>query len=114
VQFHALRLLWAIAAVFLGVYNVSQNINIPLIVQPQLFGLLGAISWSQVRWPICVAASGVDFQALQCLYYSYKRSPRVCAFMLAVYCAIGAGFEAGMVFVARVRGFIVHIRPPDE
>lgn len=32
-----------------GVYNIVQDINIPLIVQPQLFGSLAALSWVQVR-----------------------------------------------------------------
>lgn len=42
------RLLWGISAVFLGVYVVVQNLNIPLILQPQLFGTLCLISWGQV------------------------------------------------------------------
>ena len=33
---------------FLGVYIIVQNINIPLIVQPQLFGALASLSWVQV------------------------------------------------------------------
>jgi len=40
---------WAIAGAFLGAYAVIQNINIPLILQPQMFSALGTISWAQVR-----------------------------------------------------------------
>ena len=42
------RSLWSISAIFLGVYNITQNINIPLIIQPQLFGFFCAFSWTQV------------------------------------------------------------------
>ena len=40
--------LWGISGPFLGVYVVVQNLNIPLILQPQIFAFLCAVSWSQV------------------------------------------------------------------
>jgi hypothetical protein len=43
------RLLWAIAGGFLGVYVIVQNLNVPLIIQPQLMGALSLLSWTQVR-----------------------------------------------------------------
>ncbi|KAF8587845.1 hypothetical protein K439DRAFT_1385372 [Ramaria rubella] len=79
----SLVFMWALSAIFLGVYTITQDINIPLIIQPQLFGLLSALSWTQ------------------CLYHSQKRSLRLCALLLASYTTIGAGFETGMVFVSR-------------
>ncbi|TFK26254.1 hypothetical protein FA15DRAFT_638117 [Coprinopsis marcescibilis] len=42
-----LMLLWAISGIFQGTYTVVRWINIPLIVQPQLFSLLAYISWGQ-------------------------------------------------------------------
>jgi len=78
-----LMFLWAVAAVFLGIYNLSRDINLPLIVQPQIFGFLSVLSW------------------VQCLYYSQKRSLRFCLFMLTLYCLIGGGFEAGMVSISK-------------
>ena len=42
------RLIWAIGAAPLGVYVIVQNLNIPLILQPQLFGALSLVSWGQV------------------------------------------------------------------
>ena len=45
------RLLWAFSAVFLGVYAVVQDLNVPLIVQPQLFAALSYLSWAQVSLP---------------------------------------------------------------
>lgn len=45
------RFLWGVSGPFLGVYVVIQNLNIPLIIQPQIFAFLCAISWTQVMWP---------------------------------------------------------------
>ncbi|KAF5355285.1 hypothetical protein D9758_006089 [Tetrapyrgos nigripes] len=74
---------WAIAGAFLGAYAVLQDINIPLIVQPQTFSALGTISWAQ------------------CLYYgrnfSLLFSVMACLGMMAF---IG-GFEAALVFAVR-------------
>lgn len=78
-----LMFIWATSAVFLGVYNIVQNINIPLIVQPQLFGALAALSW------------------VQCLYYQNKKSLRFCVIVYLSYLVIFAGFEAGVTYGAR-------------
>lgn len=43
------RLLWALSAPFLGVYVIVQNLNVPLILQPQLFCTFALVSWGQVR-----------------------------------------------------------------
>ena len=42
------RFIWATSSMFFGVYSIVQNINIPLIVQPQVFGFLCAVAWVQV------------------------------------------------------------------
>ncbi|EJD07609.1 uncharacterized protein FOMMEDRAFT_24933 [Fomitiporia mediterranea MF3/22] len=80
---HWLMLIWAIAAVFLGVFVILQDLNIPLIIQPQIFGLLSLISWSQ------------------CLYYEHKKPYRQVILILTMTLAILGGFEAGMVFAVR-------------
>jgi len=56
---------WALASLPLGVYNISTNVNIPLILQPQLFGTLGAICW------------------IQCLYYDrhWSRTKSILTFL---------------------------------
>ncbi|KAJ7499699.1 PQ loop repeat-domain-containing protein [Mycena latifolia] len=78
-----LVLCWGISAGFFGVYAVVQNLNIPLILQPQLFALLCLISWGQ------------------CQYYSSTR-PKYVSFILAVAAlVVVGGFEAGMVFAIR-------------
>ncbi|CAE6466749.1 unnamed protein product [Rhizoctonia solani] len=56
-----LMFIWALSAWFLGVYAIVQNISIPIILQPQLFGALAALSW------------------IQCLYYGSKKSRLFCA-----------------------------------
>src|ERR1700722_19714930 len=43
------RLMWAISAAFFGVYIIVQRLNIPLILQPQLFAALTITSWAQVN-----------------------------------------------------------------
>ncbi|KAJ7983031.1 PQ loop repeat-domain-containing protein [Mycena polygramma] len=78
-----LVLCWGVSGGFFGVYAIIQNLNIPLIVQPQLFGLLCLISWGQ------------------CQYYSSTR-PKYASFIVSVAAIlILGGFEAGMVFAIR-------------
>ncbi|KLO19084.1 PQ-loop-domain-containing protein [Schizopora paradoxa] len=78
-----LMFLWGVAAVFLAVYNVTQDLNVPLIVQPQIFGTLAFVSWSQ------------------CIYYDMRKPLRYALACLALSLAIFAGFEAGMVFAVK-------------
>ncbi|KAI0358018.1 hypothetical protein OH77DRAFT_1449539 [Trametes cingulata] len=75
-----LMLMWGIAGTFLGTYTVVQNLNIPLILQPQLFGVLCLVSWAQ------------------CQYYGRKRSKAAAVAMFLVAIAIFAGFEVGMIY----------------
>ncbi len=44
----ARRLLWGISGTFFGIYSIVQNLNLPLIVQPQLLAVLSYLSWAQV------------------------------------------------------------------
>ncbi|KIY48137.1 hypothetical protein FISHEDRAFT_21634, partial [Fistulina hepatica ATCC 64428] len=75
---------WSLSAPFMGVYCIVQNLNIPLIIQPQVFGTLCLVSWAQ------------------CLYYSrtpYRTRCAVLSFFVAAV-TIGA-FEVGMVYAVR-------------
>jgi len=78
-----LMFIWAVSAAFLGVYAIVQDINIPLIVQPQAFGSLAALSW------------------VQCLYYDPKRSKTVCALIFLTFIVVFASFEISMVYATR-------------
>ncbi|KAH9059075.1 hypothetical protein EDB87DRAFT_1675215 [Lactarius vividus] len=51
-----LPLMWSMAALPLGIYVIVQDLNVPLIVQPQLFALFTLLSW------------------IQCMYYGRARS----------------------------------------
>ncbi|KAF8600948.1 hypothetical protein BDV93DRAFT_587035 [Ceratobasidium sp. AG-I] len=70
--------LWALSAPFLGVYMIAQNISIPLIVQPQLFGAMSAFSW------------------VQCCYYGGKKSKIYCATIYVSFLGAAGGFQGGL------------------
>ncbi|KAE9384295.1 hypothetical protein BT96DRAFT_1026929 [Gymnopus androsaceus JB14] len=74
---------WAVAGAFLGTYAVVQNLNIPLILQPQIFGALSLVSWAQ------------------CQYYTRHWSCRKTVLITIFIGCILGGFEAGMVFALR-------------
>ncbi|KAJ7289263.1 PQ loop repeat-domain-containing protein [Mycena rebaudengoi] len=78
-----LVLLWGIAAAFLGAYSIILNLNIPLILQPQLFGILSLVSWSQ------------------CQYYEHNRSQKAAFAMGVGMMLLVGGFESLMVFTTR-------------
>ncbi|KAI0794082.1 PQ loop repeat-domain-containing protein [Fomes fomentarius] len=78
-----LMLSWGISGTFFGIYSIGQNLNVPLIVQPQLLAVLSYLSWAQ------------------CLYYGRKWSRVKCALVYIAVLMVSGGFEAGMVFVAK-------------
>jgi hypothetical protein len=42
-----MMLLWAVAGVPLGVYNITEELNVALRIQPQVLTLLSLITWAQ-------------------------------------------------------------------
>ncbi|WVQ78102.1 hypothetical protein IAT38_000183 [Cryptococcus sp. DSM 104549] len=76
----SLMFIWAVASIFLGSYIVAQKLSIPLQIQPQVFGVLGAVSWCQ------------------CLHYSQGFSKRKAILVFLAYCVVFAGFETGSVY----------------
>lgn len=78
-----LVLIWSMAALPLGVYAIVQDLNVPLIVQPQLFSLLALLSWTQ------------------CMYYGRARSRTWCVAVLAGTLVVYGALETGMVFALR-------------
>ncbi|PCH44423.1 PQ-loop-domain-containing protein [Wolfiporia cocos MD-104 SS10] len=75
--------LWGASAGPMGVYAIVLDLNIPLILQPQLFGALCFFSWAQ------------------CMYYGKKRSVAACVAMYFGALVILAAFQAGMVYAIR-------------
>ncbi|KAG8917487.1 hypothetical protein FRC01_002425 [Tulasnella sp. 417] len=78
-----LMFIWAISGIPLGVYVIVQNINIPLILQPQLFTALSTVSW------------------MQCLYYGHKRSLLFCVLLYVAYIVAFAGTEVGLAIAVK-------------
>lgn len=56
-----MMLLWAAAGVPLGVYNIVEDFNVALRVQPQILTVLSLVTWSQclyygkVGFDLCLA-----------------------------------------------------------
>lgn len=46
----SMMMLWAWAGVPLGVYNIVENFNIALRVQPQILTILSMVTWIQCRY----------------------------------------------------------------
>ncbi|KGO69003.1 hypothetical protein PITC_078280 [Penicillium italicum] len=46
----AMMFLWASCSVPMGAYLILQQVNIPLQIQPQVFGFFSLVSWSQVLY----------------------------------------------------------------
>ncbi|KFZ23254.1 hypothetical protein V502_02269 [Pseudogymnoascus sp. VKM F-4520 (FW-2644)] len=79
----SMMLLWAIAGVPLGVFNITSNFNIALLIQPQILTLLSLITWTQ------------------CFYYSDKLSKRKCTAVVSGMAVLFGGVETGLVFALR-------------
>lgn len=54
-----MMMLWAIAGAPLAVYNVVENFNIALQIQPQILTSLSFITWTQCRYYSSVSAVGM-------------------------------------------------------
>jgi PQ loop repeat len=78
-----MMLLWACAGVPLGVYNIVENFNIALRIQPQILTFLSLLTW------------------MQCKYYGNKWPlTKSCAVAAPVAVILG-GVEFGLVFGLR-------------
>jgi hypothetical protein len=76
------------SALPLGVYVIAQDLNVPLIIQPQLFGIFSLLSWGQ------------------CLYYGpTARSRTWCGVVLGGTLVLWGALEVAMVLALRVRVF---------
>lgn len=79
-----LLLIWVAGSIPQGTYLVVQNINIPLIIQPQLFSTFAIIAMAQ------------------CWHYSHKISTRKCILGAVGTGVIAGGFEAAFYFLCRL------------
>ncbi|KAJ5647396.1 hypothetical protein N7490_003768, partial [Penicillium lividum] len=80
----AMMFLWASCSVPMGAYLILQKVNIPLQIQPQIFGFFSLVSWGQV------------------LYYNHNYS-RLKASLVCLGCsALFGGIEALLILTLRI------------
>ncbi|KAJ9475770.1 putative membrane protein [Pseudozyma hubeiensis] len=79
-----LLLIWVAGSIPQGTYLVVQNINIPLIIQPQLFSTFAIIAMAQ------------------CWRYSHQISTRKCIVGAVATGLIAGGCEVGFYFLCRL------------
>ena len=79
----SMMLLWAIAGVPLGVYNIVSHFNIALLVQPQILTTLSLITWTQ------------------CYYYSKRWSIPKCLGLIAIIGFLMGAVEVALVFALK-------------
>lgn len=79
-----MMVLWALAGLPLGIYNVAGDFNIALQVQPQILTVLSLITWAQ------------------CMHYGYGWPvARKLVPILVVVGTVMGGIEVGLVFALR-------------
>ncbi|EAW14963.1 protein rodD [Aspergillus clavatus NRRL 1] len=79
----SMMLLWAVAGVPLGVYNIVKDFNIALRIQPQILTTLSLVTWAQ------------------CLYYGKKYPIFKCIAAVAPLLSVLGGVEVGLVYALR-------------
>ncbi|KLU89544.1 hypothetical protein MAPG_08515 [Magnaporthiopsis poae ATCC 64411] len=80
----SMMMLWAWAGIPLGVYNITENFNIALQIQPQLLTILSLLTWAQ------------------CCYYDWKHWPiSRCLAVTVPIAALMAGVQTALVFALR-------------
>ncbi|CAI7617369.1 unnamed protein product [Penicillium discolor] len=80
----AMMFLWASCSVPMGAYLILQQVNIPLQIQPQIFGFFSLVSWSQV------------------LYYNHKYSKTKAILVCLGTVVLFGGLEALLILTLRV------------
>lgn len=95
------RLIWGVSGSMFGIYSIIRGLNIPLILQPQLFGFLCLVSWGQVSFLLHGMRSSLTnfLSKTQCLYYEIKRTPTVSALMVISLLAVLGGIQAAVICV---------------
>ncbi|KAL2818416.1 PQ loop repeat-domain-containing protein [Aspergillus cavernicola] len=74
-----MMLLWGVCAVPMGAYFILQEVNIPLQIQPQVFGFFSLVAWGQI------------------LYYTHKFSALKATAMVIAMVALFGGIEAALI-----------------
>ncbi|KAJ5107800.1 hypothetical protein N7456_004475 [Penicillium angulare] len=80
----AMMFLWASCSVPMGAYLILQEVNIPLQIQPQIFGFFSLVSWCQV------------------LYYGHNYSVLKATVLCLGTSALFGGLEALLILTLRI------------
>ncbi|KAF3937377.1 hypothetical protein ABW19_dt0205664 [Dactylella cylindrospora] len=80
----SMMLLWAIAGVPLGVYNIVSDFNVALKIQPQILTFLSLVTWGQ------------------CYYYSSKWPVQKCLLVTSALGGLLGGIEVGLIFALKI------------
>ncbi|KAJ5723816.1 hypothetical protein N7488_001851 [Penicillium malachiteum] len=80
----AMMFLWASCAVPMGAYFILQEVNIPLQIQPQIFGFFSLVSWCQI------------------LYYNHNYSLMKTTLICLGTSALFGGLEALLILTLRI------------
>ncbi|KAE8354818.1 PQ loop repeat protein [Aspergillus coremiiformis] len=79
-----MMLLWASCAVPMGAYLILQEVNIPLQIQPQIFGFFSLVSWGQI------------------LYYNHKFSRAKATLLVLGVSVLFGGIEVLLILTLRI------------
>ncbi|KAJ5906846.1 uncharacterized protein N7473_003762 [Penicillium subrubescens] len=80
----AMMLLWASCSVPMGAYLILQQVNIPLQIQPQIFGFFSLVGWGQI------------------LYYNYNYSRSKAILLCSAVVLLFGGLEALLILTLRI------------
>jgi hypothetical protein len=96
-------LLWSFAGIPLGVYNIAQNLNIALQIQPQLLTVLSLITWGQCLYykKVCFFLITMEIAA----EIEQKYSLRKVIYVLSVMAVFLGGLEVALIFALKVSLF---------
>ncbi|KAL5867280.1 hypothetical protein ACKVWL_011197 [Pyricularia oryzae] len=92
----SMMMLWAWAGVPLGVYNITEEFNVALRIQPQILTLLSLVTWAQ------------------CCYYDWKHWPLTrCVAVVVPLAALMAAVQVALIFALRAARDQAHLTWPS-
>ncbi|TLD07855.1 hypothetical protein PgNI_10933 [Pyricularia grisea] len=92
----SMMMLWAWAGVPLGVYNITEDFNVALRIQPQILTLLSLVTWAQ------------------CCYYDWKHwSLNRCVAVVVPLAAFMTAIQVALIFALRSARDEAHLTWPS-
>lgn len=115
-----MMILWAIAGVPLGTYNIVEEFNIALRIQPQILTLLSLATWTQCMYygkvctlilsfwsyiqplPPYIALEHALLSIRIHIYVFQKWPVKKCLITVFILCAVFGGVQAALIFLLRI------------